>query len=244
MRTLLVDDERPARERLRQLLEPLTEVEIVGEAEDGEQALERILELRPDLVLLDIQMPGCSGMELVASLPSPRPAVIFCTAYDRYAVDAFELHAVDYLLKPVNRSRLASAVARARRWTAEERESSLEAASRSIAPYPARFLARRGNRHRVVPADRVVCFTTEEGLTLLRTKEDRFWMQPSLAELERRLDPARFYRVSRSAIVNLDAVREVIASGGGQGEVLLRDGSTLEVSRRRYRGLLEQIEGA
>ena len=107
IRVMLVDDEQAARERLRQLLGPIPGLEIVGEAADGEQAIERIVELRPDLVLLDIQMPGCTGLEVAASLPSPRPRIIFCTAFDQYAVDAFELHAVDYLLKPVNRVRLA-----------------------------------------------------------------------------------------------------------------------------------------
>ena len=112
IRTLVVDDEEPARVRLRQLLSAIPEVEVIGDAEDGVQALERISELTPDLVLLDIQMPGCSGLEVAASLGRPRPAIIFCTAYDQYAVDAFELHAVDYLLKPVNRARLGAALER------------------------------------------------------------------------------------------------------------------------------------
>ena len=106
IRALLVDDEEPARERLRRLLTELGGVEIGGEAEDGEQAMEQIAALRPDLVFLDIQMPGCTGMEVAASLAAPRPRIIFCTAFDQYAVDAFELNAVDYLLKPVNRARL------------------------------------------------------------------------------------------------------------------------------------------
>ncbi len=101
IRVMLVDDEQAARERLRQLLAPIPGLEIVGEAADGEQAIERIVQLRPDLVLLDIQMPGCTGLEVAACLPAPRPRIIFCTAFDQYAVDAFELHAVDYLLKPV-----------------------------------------------------------------------------------------------------------------------------------------------
>ena len=100
---LLVDDEQPARERLRRLLAAFDDVEVVGEAEDGEHALERILELRPDVVFLDIQMPGCSGLDLAASMPAPRPKIVFCTAFEEHAVDAFELHAVDYLLKPITR---------------------------------------------------------------------------------------------------------------------------------------------
>src|SRR5215208_7367452 len=118
LRTLLVDDEQPARDRLRQLLAGNDAAEIVGEAEDGVQAIERVGELSPDILLLDIQMPGCSGLEVAASLGRPRPAIIFCTAFDQYAVDAFELQAVDYLLKPVNRARLASALDRVRAATA------------------------------------------------------------------------------------------------------------------------------
>ncbi len=114
IRTLVIDDEQPARERLKQLLSAHPDVEVVGEADDGVQAAEQIAELSPDLVLLDIQMPGASGLDVAASLGKPRPAVIFCTAFDQYAVDAFELSALDYLLKPVNRARLAAALDRVR----------------------------------------------------------------------------------------------------------------------------------
>src|SRR5688572_26447202 len=114
IRALLVDDEQPARQRLRQLLSSHADVEVVGEAGDSVEAAEKIAELAPDLLLLDIQMPGASGLDLAASLGQPRPAVIFCTAFDQYAVDAFELSAIDYLLKPVNRARLASALDRVR----------------------------------------------------------------------------------------------------------------------------------
>src|SRR5215218_4402948 len=118
IRALLVDDEQPARERLRQLLSAHPDVEVVGEAEDGVQAAERIAEVAPDVVFLDIQMPGASGLDVAASLGQPRPFVIFCTAFDQYAVDAFELSATDYLLKPVNRARLAAALDRVRAATA------------------------------------------------------------------------------------------------------------------------------
>ncbi len=112
LRVLLVDDEAPARGRLRQLLSERADVAIVGEAEDGVEAIERIQELTPDVVFLDIQMPGCSGLDVAASLGPARPAIIFCTAFDQHAVDAFELQAVDYLLKPVTRARLDAALAR------------------------------------------------------------------------------------------------------------------------------------
>src|SRR5262245_41979281 len=111
-RILIVDDEAPARTRLRQMLSSHAAFEIVGEAETGTQAMSLIAGLKPDVVLLDIQMPGCSGIDVAASLSKPRPHIIFCTAYDQYAVDAFELNAVDYLLKPISRARLAQALDR------------------------------------------------------------------------------------------------------------------------------------
>jgi serine phosphatase RsbU (regulator of sigma subunit) len=115
LRVFLVDDEAPARDRLRRLLEEIDEVRVIGEAEDGDAAVEAIGRLRPDAIFLDIQMPGRSGLEVLSALPPPRPRVIFCTAFDRYALEAFERHALDYLLKPVRRDRLASALDRLRR---------------------------------------------------------------------------------------------------------------------------------
>jgi two-component system LytT family response regulator len=239
IRTLLVDDEQPARERLRRLLAASADVEIVGEAEDGEQALERILETRPDLVLLDIQMPGCTGMEVAASLPSPRPHVVFCTAFDQYAVEAFELHAIDYLLKPVNRSRLEKALERVR--AGRPGDVAIDRAAR--ASPPTRFVAQRGRTYRVVPARDVLCFVSEDGLTKLQTASEHYWIPPTLNDLEARVDPRRFFRVSRSAIVNLDAVNEIVPAGEGRGDVVLKNGARLEVSRRRFRELTERLEG-
>lgn len=237
MRALLVDDEPAARERLRQILSGFDDLEIVGEAEDGEQAIERIEELSPDLVFLDIQMPGCSGMEVAASLKSPRPQIVFCTAFDEYAVDAFELHAVDYLLKPVSRARLAKAIDRARVGTDDKIDLVAEASGH----WPTRFLARRRTSYCVVPTSDVLFFESESGQTRLQTAKQHHWMQPSLAELEQRLDPRHFFRISRSAIVRIDAVREVLPQTGGYGEVLLTNDASLEISRRRLKELLERL---
>ena len=133
IRTVLIDDEAPARDRLRSLLDACEEVEIVGEAGDGEQALRVVAERRPDLIFLDIEMPGRNGMEVAATLTPPRPRIVFCTAFDQYAIEAFEHHALDYLLKPVNRERLQSTIERVRATLAESRESrrELDAASRT-----------------------------------------------------------------------------------------------------------------
>jgi two-component system LytT family response regulator len=242
IRTLLVDDEQPARERLRQLLAGVDEVTIIGEAEDGVQAIERVAELSPDLVLLDIQMPGCSGLEVAASLGRPRPAIIFCTAYDHSAVDAFELQVVDSLLKPVNRARLHAAIARGRDTRSREREQHLDRVAHTDTLAPGRFLGRKGNKFHVVPRHDVVAFTFHDGLTRLHTATEQLWMQPTLAALARRLDPQSFLQVSRTAIVHLDAIREAKPFSDGTGEVVLSNGATFPVTRRRWRLLMERLE--
>jgi two-component system, LytTR family, response regulator len=242
LRALIVDDEQPARDRLRQLLAASADVEIVGEAEDGVQAIERVAELRPDVLLLDIQMPGCSGLEVAASLGRPRPSIIFCTAYDQYAVDAFELHAVDYLLKPVNRARLQAALERLHEVRSSAREHQLDHVTRAAHTSPARFLARKAARFRVVPRQEVVAFTFQEGLTRLHTATEQLWMQPTLAALARRLEGDTFFQVSRTALVSLDAIREAKPYPDGTGEVILSNGLTFPVTRRRWRLLMERLE--
>lgn len=244
IRTLVIDDEQPARERLKQLLSAHADVAVVGEAGDGVEAAEKIAELSPDLVLLDIQMPGASGLDVAASLGKPRPAVIFCTAFDQYAVDAFELSALDYLLKPVNRARLAAALDRVRAMTSTTgRDRALEELTQAKGMAPTRFLARRGNRFKVVPADDVVAFTFVDGITHLLTATEQLSMQPTLASLVRRLDANAFFQVSRNAIVRLDAVKEAKPFSDGTGEILLANGQTMPVARRRWQALLEKLEG-
>jgi two-component system, LytTR family, response regulator len=241
IRTLLVDDEQPARDRLRRMLAEFKDVEVAGEAADGEEAMARIAELRPDVVFLDIQMPGATGLEVAASLPDPRPHIVFCTAFDQFAVDAFELHAIDYLLKPVSRARLEKALDRVRQ--NQPPGAGLDRMTSQAATAPERFLARKGTVYRVVPAREVVAFVSEGGGTKLLAAGQHYWMNPTLNELEARLDPRRFFRISRAAIVNLDAVREVAPDTGGHGDVVLRDGTRLEVSRRRFKDLTERLSG-
>jgi len=234
IRVLIVDDELPARERLRRLLGGMEGVEIAGEAVDGITAIEQIAQLRPDVVLLDIEMPGCRGTEVAASLAEPRPAIIFCTAYDQFAVEAFELRALDYLLKPVSRQRLSEALQRVR----EPRRES------GKLPPAQRFLARAGERYVVIPTASVAAFLSEGGLTKLCTHDREYWMEPTLNELEERLDAAQYFRVSRAAIIRLDDVKEVLPMPGGNGEVALKSGRKLEVSRRRFKDLLDHLSGA
>lgn len=243
MRVLIVDDEEPARARLRQMLAAHADLEIAGEAETGVQAMEMAAALRPDLLLLDIQMPGSSGIDVAACLPRPRPHVIFCTAYDQHAVDAFELHAVDYLLKPISRARLAQALDRVRALSAGGGEPGLDQAVRGNAAAPARFLVKNAGHYLVVGEARVIYFSSEDGLTRMVAEGGQYWMDPTLNELEGRLDPVRFFRISRAAIISLNAVAEVFPMPGGSGEVLLKNGQRLEVSRRRFHEVLQALEG-
>jgi two-component system LytT family response regulator len=243
MRVLIVDDEAPARARLRQLLAAHPDVEVLGEAETGVQAMEMAVETKPDLILLDILMPGSSGIDVAACLAEPRPHIVFCTAFEQHAIDAFELNAVDYLLKPISRVRLAQALDRVRSLSVGNRESALDRAVRTQPFGPARFLVRNASHYTVVSEARVLYFSSEDGLTRLVGDSAQYWMDPTLNELEERLDPARFFRVSRAALINLNAVAEVFPLPGGSGEVLLKNGQRLEVSRRRFRDLLQSLEG-
>jgi two-component system LytT family response regulator len=241
-RILIVDDEAPARARLRQMVASQDGFEIAGEAATGVEAIRLVSELKPDVLLLDIQMPVCSGIDVAASLPNPRPQIIFCTAHDQHAVDAFELHAIDYLLKPISRVRLAEALQRVRTLTAAPR-SDYDAVTRQAAA-PARFLVKNASHYMVVGEARVLYFASEDGLTKLIAAGGQYWMDPTLNELELRLDRSRFFRISRAALINLNAVEQVFPLPGGSGEVLLSNGSRLEVSRRRFNELLQLLDGA
>lgn len=252
---LIIDDEPLARRRVLRVLAGLDGFRVAGEAGDAETAFTQIRALAPDIVLLDIQMPGASGLDVAASLGQPRPAIIFCTAFDQHAVDAFELQAVDYLLKPVTRARLDAAIARVRRPSpppaapppaTAEAESDSDETGGDDAPLPggppARFLARRGARYLVVPVADVIAFSFDDGQTRLHTATEQLLMQPTLAQLLRRLDGARFFQISRSVVVHLDAVREAKPHTDGTGQLVLSNGTTVEVSRRRWRPLLDQLE--
>ncbi len=242
MNVLLVDDEDLALDRLRKLLAPFPDVTVVGEARDGEEAIQKILDLRPDVVFLDIQMPKAGGLEVVRSMAAPRPKVVFCTGYDQYAVEAFELHALDYLLKPVTRPRLAQTLERLRAKSPQEWDVGVEGAARAAGVGDDRFLVRAGNKFRVVARAEVEYFSSEDGSSSLHTAAEQFAMAPTLNVLEARLNPNQFFRVSRAAIVNLDRVVEVVLVVG-DGEVRLKSGKRLPVSRRRLQALLAHLGG-
>ena len=241
MRVLIVDDERPARERLRRMLAEIETVELIGEAESGVQAVEIIERERPDLVLLDIQMPGLDGFEVIEALADP-PPVIFVTAYDEYAIRAFEVNALDYLLKPFSRERLEKAIRRAQEALTEERDlagrlgpllESLAAQRR----YLARLAVRDRDRIRVLDVGEVDWIGIEGEQVMVHAGDRAYPIRRTLAELEPRLDPAHFFRAHRSAIVNLDRVKEVIPWFKGSHKLRLTSGAEVDLSRARARAL-------
>ena len=237
MRVLIADDEAPARQFLRRLLTSHNDIEIVGEAEDGTEVIRLVATAKPDVLFLDIQMPGGNGLEVAAGLMEHRPAIVFCTAYEQHAIEAFELEAVDYLLKPVSRSRLAQALDRIRRIDPAQ-------------PVPraherlSRFLARRGGHLVVIPASKAAYFESVDGLTKIVTVRQGSLLDGFAATSAGQAAPEaqRFFRVSRNALINLNEVAEVHPLPGGSAELLLRGGPRVEVSRRRYRSLLDVIE--
>jgi len=241
IRALLVDDEDLARSRLKSLLRAFDDIEIIGEAADGEQAMDRIQELKPDLVFLDIQMPGCSGTEVAQSLAAPEPKIIFCTAYDQYALEAFELSALDYLLKPVTRARLAKAIEKLRQTGSSQPPRSADTLAAKGHSYPTRLLAKRAGRYRVIQQNEVFYFAFEDGLTRLHTVDQDLLMDLTITDLENRLNPRVFFRISRAAMINLNHVHEVSPLPGGYAWVTLRNKARLEVSRRRLKELMDKL---
>jgi two-component system LytT family response regulator len=241
MRTLIVDDEAPARERLKRLLATLEGVEVIGEAEDGVQAVEMIEAQSPELVLLDIQMPGLDGFGVIEALEDP-PAVIFVTAYDQYALRAFEVHALDYLLKPFSRERLAKAIHRAREALAEGQDlrAQLGPLLESMAAegrYLTRLAVRDRECIRVLDVDELDWVGIEDEQVMVYTGDQAYPVRRTLTELEARLDPTRFFRAHRSAIVNLDRVKEIIPWFKGSHILRLTTGADVELSRARARRL-------
>lgn len=224
MKALLIDDERLARVELRRLLAAHREVEIVGEAREGREALELVAKLSPDLLFLDIQMPGMSGFDLLERLEDV-PRVIFTTAYDEYAIKAFEVNALDYLLKPIAPERLAAALGRA--------------APRPAAKRLEQVFVRDGERCWIVRLPDIFLLESEGNYTRLHFGGERPLIRRSLNVLEQQLDPAVFFRASRKLILNLQWIAKVDIGVAGGLSVTLRGGQKIEMSRRQSERLRE-----
>jgi two-component system LytT family response regulator len=239
LRALLVDDERPARQRLRRLLDAQRGVEIVGEAADGPSAVAAVRELQPDLVFLDVQMPGLDGFGVVAALPDPLPHIVFVTAFDEYAVKAFEIHALDYLLKPVAPERLARVFERVggvRNGTqpstlASKLDRLLEALDRRPR-YLERILITKGERSSFLSLDRVTHAEAARNYVNLHEPPATHMIRGSLGTLLGRLDPARWVQVNRSTIVRIEAIAQVEPWFHGEYHLTLGGGAKVIWSRR------------
>lgn len=249
VRALVVEDEAPARRRLLELLRPVEWIDCVGAAENGERAVTLIDTLRPDLVFLDIQMPRLSGLDVLRKVQH-QPAVIFTTAYDRYAVSAFELEALDYVLKPFGAERLLVALRRARRALVDQDvEPVRERAARALAAGEsgasggeplARFFVRDRGRLVLVDARDIVRLEADDDYVRVFTRERSYLVYLTLNDFERRLDAERFLRVHRTHLVNLDFVSQLVPLDGGRMQVELRDGTKIAASRARSRLLRER----
>jgi two-component system LytT family response regulator len=235
LRVLVVDDEPLVRDGLRTLLERESDVRLLGEARNGDEALDRIRELRPDLVLLDVQMPGMDGLAVVESLePDERPAFVFVTAHSEYAIKAFEVHAVDYLLKPFDAERFATALSRARVRMAAGNADRLEELLATLRParaYPEQLLLKHEGTVVVVPANDIDWVEAADNYVKVHTRTGRYMVREALKQVEAKLDPARFARAHRSAIVNLSRVKSLEPLAAGEYVITLTTGIRLTLSR-------------
>jgi DNA-binding LytR/AlgR family response regulator len=253
MRVLIVDDEPAARARLAGLIEEIdaSGVEIVGEAENGVVALDLVRDRRPDVILLDITMPEVDGFDVARHLPDPRPLVIFQTAHQEFALQAFDHEALDYVVKPVRKERLAQALERARLRLARmpagrgwevESLARLESALGYRPARGGRILVRHGAGHRLVAMDEILRFSAGEGVVYARTAGASPMTDYTLAELEARTAGA-FVRVSRRELVNLAHVQRISSNGDGSATLTLSDASSVRVSRRRSAEVRRILEG-
>lgn len=252
IRTLIVDDEPLAREGLRVRLTRERDVEIVGEAIDGVAAVEAILALTPDLVFLDVQMPGLGGFDVIERVSDTYlPIVIFVTAYDRYALKAFDVYALDYLLKPLADDRFTLALSRARRACGLDADRDVDrriagllamrsegaagpagaAGAVAAKPYLTRLPVKSRDRYLLLRIDEVVWIEAAQNYVQIHARRGTFLVRGTMAELEAQLDPARFARIHRSTLVNLDRVREIRPGWHGDFDVVLDDETTLKLSR-------------
>jgi two-component system LytT family response regulator len=250
IRTVIVDDEPLARQRIRTLLEVDSEIELVGECTDGRQAVAVLRQTKPDLLFLDVQMPALDGFDVLEALrDQPLPVVVFVTAHDRYALRAFDVHALDYLLKPFDKDRFRTAVERAK--TQVHRQQDGDISQRLLDLLKDVREPRKALERLVVKAGGRVCFVRVEDIDWieaagnylrLHVGKEEHLLRESMANLDAKLDGARFLRIHRSTMVNIERIRELQPAFHGDYVVILRDGTELTLSRG-YRDKLQELLG-
>jgi two-component system LytT family response regulator len=255
VRVLIVDDEPLARERLRDMLKADSRIEIIGECVGGEQAIEAIQELAPDLVFLDVEMPGKDGFSVLEALDADHlPVVIFVTAYDQYAVRAFEVHALDYLLKPFDDARFEKALRQAKTQLEQREINQLSKRlvrlleDRDTQPNKARaaglisrLMIKSASRVFFLKVDEIDWIEAADYYVKLHVGRKSHLLRETMSDMEAKLDPEQFVRIHRSAIVNLDRVKEMHAHFNGEYLVILQDGTELKLSRSRREQLQQML---
>lgn len=239
LRVLIVDDEALARSRVKKMLATEPDVEVVGECADGPEAIAFIQKQRPDLMFLDVQMPEVSGFDVLRALaPELWPAVIFVTAHDQHALEAFEVHALDYLLKPFKEARFHEALQRARKHLTTRNAAALNQNLQSLldaakpeTSYPSRLAVKSGDRTTFVKLDEVDYIEAAANYAILHVGAQNHILRETLTNLETRLSPKQFLRVNRSGIVNLERVKEVKPALRGEYVVVLKNGKELSLTR-------------
>ncbi|MBC7899634.1 MAG: response regulator [Saprospiraceae bacterium] len=250
IRTLIVDDEPLARDRVKRFLRDETEISLVGECGNGAEAILAIQNEKPDLVFLDIQMPEKNGFEVIKSFEAETlPTIIFVTAYDQYALQAFDVHAIDYLLKPFNRERLHRAVSRARQdvehkrlGNLDERLSSLLAGLKSERKYLERLVVKSVGRVFFLKADEIDWIEASGNYVKLHIGRESHMIRETMNGIETKLDPDKFLRIHRSTVVHIDRIKELHPMFSGDYAVILRNGTELALSRNYRERFLELFE--
>jgi len=249
IRALIVDDEELARQIIREMLKPHPEIEIIGECANGFEAVRTVSELNPDLIFLDIQMPKLDGFE-VLELIGTEVCVIFVTAYDEHALRAFEVHAVDYLLKPFRAERFEAALERARQRIGEKSSpakslspADLQTATRGPGQYAERIVVKDGTRVQIIPVSKLDYVEAQDDYIAVASQGKKHLKQQTISSIEASLDPKNFIRIHRSYLVNLERVTRLEPYGKDSHLVILNDGTRLPVSRAghaRLKALLDQ----
>jgi DNA-binding LytR/AlgR family response regulator len=247
LRTLIVDDEQIARKVLREELESFQDVDIVGEADNGAAALEKIAQERPDLVLLDLQMPVMGGLDVVRQLRhgTHLPVIVIVTAYDKYALQAFEAGAIDYLLKPIGPERLAVSIERAKRLTGQDVVEKIarlqEIGDPSAAPRTPRIVGKVGSEYFLLSIDEIYAFQADRDLVWIVTAKQRYLATQTLKVLEQRLRNTSFRRIHRNALVNVDHVRKMSALSSQRWLITLKNDQEFVASKRQAAGVRQLL---
>jgi two-component system, LytTR family, response regulator len=246
IRTIIIDDEKLGRDIIKNYLGRYDNIELLAECSNGFEALKQINDLKPDLIFLDIQMPKLTGFEMLELIEDP-PVIVFTTAFDQYALKAFEVNATDYLLKPFSESRFAEAIERATRLlnNKPELKQNLEGLVRTIEKrneYLDRVVIKTGQKISIIPAEEIVYIEAQDDYTMLYTAKGKFLKQKTMKYFEENLNPADFIRIHRSYFVRLSGIKQIELFEKESYRVILQDGTKLPVSRSGYQNLKEIIK--